>query len=232
MLYRFSFSIKICWNCFYCVYNFFTYNQWIVNNTSYIFFIFTIARGFPLSKLQDRTAADDDFVICWNACMDVYCFLQLSMTLLYVEAHVWKGACVAKSSSTASCSWWWICSEDSKYNVFGTHYVLLDFCTTSTLINIPLIIRVTFWTIKLAFTFACFVSMSDLFITVIMLKMLRFRSSVLFGTHTLLDKSLWMLQFPTHLSKSTCKWIVILLMTIFIRMWINKKRLSHAFLIV
>ena len=33
-----------------------------------------------------------------------------------------------------------------------------------------------------------------------MMKMLRFKSSVLIGTHTLLDKSLRVLQIPTHLS--------------------------------
>ena len=36
-----------------------------------------------------------------------------------------------------------------------------------------------------------------------MLKTLRFKSSVLFGTHTLLDKSLRLLQLPTHLSNLT-----------------------------
>ena len=38
------------------------------------------------------------------------------------------------------------------------------------------------------------------FIPVIMLNMLIFKSSVLFGTHTLLDKLLRVLQLPTHLS--------------------------------
>ena len=33
-----------------------------------------------------------------------------------------------------------------------------------------------------------------------MLKTLRFKYPVLFGMHTLLDKSLIVLQFPTHLS--------------------------------
>ena len=33
-----------------------------------------------------------------------------------------------------------------------------------------------------------------------MLNMLRFKSSVLFGTHTVLDKSFRVLQPPTHLS--------------------------------
>ena len=36
-----------------------------------------------------------------------------------------------------------------------------------------------------------------------MLSMFRFKSSVLFGTHTLLDKSLRVLRLPTYLSSLT-----------------------------
>ena len=43
----------------------------------------------------------------------------------------------------------------------------------------------------------------DSFIPVIMLKTLRFKSSAVFGTYNLLDKSLRMLQLPTHLSNLT-----------------------------
>ena len=50
-----------------------------------------------------------------------------------------------------------------------------------------------------------FVNVFDTFIPVIMLKTLRFKSSVLFGTHTLLDKSFTVLQLPTHLSNLTGK---------------------------
>ena len=38
-----------------------------------------------------------------------------------------------------------------------------------------------------------------------MLKTLRFKSSVLLGIHTLLDKSFRVLQLPTHLSNLTEK---------------------------
>ena len=38
-----------------------------------------------------------------------------------------------------------------------------------------------------------------------MLKMLRLKSSVLFGTHTLLDKSFRVLQLPKYLSNLTKK---------------------------
>ena len=36
-----------------------------------------------------------------------------------------------------------------------------------------------------------------------MLKTLKFKSSILFGTHTLLNKSLRVLKLPTHLSNLT-----------------------------
>ena len=49
----------------------------------------------------------------------------------------------------------------------------------------------------------CFVYVFDSFIAIIMLNTLRFKPSVLFGTHTLLDESLRVLQFSTHLSNLT-----------------------------
>ena len=49
----------------------------------------------------------------------------------------------------------------------------------------------------------CFVNVSDSFIPIIMSNTLRFKSSVLLETHTLLDNSLRVLQFPTHLSNLT-----------------------------
>ena len=55
---------------------------------------------------------------------------------------------------------------------------------------------------------ACSAYVFNLFIPVIMLKMLRFKLSALFGRHTLLDRSLSVLQLQTHLSKLTTKWIV------------------------
>ena len=45
----------------------------------------------------------------------------------------------------------------------------------------------------------CFVNNFDSVIPVTMLNTLRFKFSVLFGTHTLLDKSLRVLEIPTHL---------------------------------
>ena len=62
-----------------------------------------------------------------------------------------------------------------------------------------------------------------------MLKTFRFKSSVLFGTHNLLDKSLRVLQLPTHLSNLTVKWIVVKFLTVLIRMLINKSRLNLTF---
>ena len=46
----------------------------------------------------------------------------------------------------------------------------------------------------------CFVNVFDSYILVIMLKKFRFKSPVLFGTHTLL---VGILQLPTHLSNLT-----------------------------
>ena len=47
------------------------------------------------------------------------------------------------------------------------------------------------------------VNVFDSFIPVIMLTKLRFNFSVLFGTNTLLHKSLRILQLPTHLCNLT-----------------------------
>ena len=49
----------------------------------------------------------------------------------------------------------------------------------------------------------CLANVSYSFIPVIMLNKLRFKSSVLFGTHTLLDQSFRVLHLPTHLSNLT-----------------------------
>ena len=46
----------------------------------------------------------------------------------------------------------------------------------------------------------CLINVFDSFIPVIMLKTLRFKSSILFGRQTLLGKSFRVLQLPTHLS--------------------------------
>ena len=48
-----------------------------------------------------------------------------------------------------------------------------------------------------------FVSFVYSFISVIMLSTLRFKYSILFGTHTLLDKSFSVLQLPTNLRNLT-----------------------------
>ena len=72
------------------------------------------------------------------------------------------------------------------------------FALAPTFIVIPILIRVTFFTIT--FTFICF-NVFDLFIPVIMMNTLK--SPVLFGTHTLLDRSLRVLKLLTNLSKLT-----------------------------
>ena len=81
--------------------------------------------------------------------------------------------------------------QDSKYDLFHIH----DFFNTH-------IDVYCYSTIDLNYIFfdICFVNAFDSFIPVIILNMLRFKSSVLFGIHTSLDKSLTVLQLPTDLS--------------------------------
>ena len=113
------FFIKICCNCFcfFSVYNFITRNHSIVNNTCYIFPIFTTS---------------------WSRIPNIIFFTDV-----------------------------------------------MFFALTSTFIVIPNLIWITLSTIKFTFTFAwyIFVRVFNSFFPVKMLNMLRFKSSVLFGTH-------------------------------------------------
>ena len=80
------------------------------------------------------------------------------------------------------------------------------FTLTSTFIVIPpLILNYSFFTSNLHLYShgMYFVNVFDSFIHAIMLKTLRIKSSVLFGIHTLLDKSFRVLQPPTHQSNLT-----------------------------
>ena len=82
---------------------------------------------------------------------------------------------------------------------------MMFFAFALTFIVIPLLIWIAFFTIK--FTVhshdISFVNVCDSFILVIMLNKLRFKSFVLFGIDTFLDKSLGVFQLLTHLSKIT-----------------------------
>ena len=75
------------------------------------------------------------------------------------------------------------------------------FKLTSTCIVIPALIWLIFGFSNLHWHYA--VHVFDLFIPVIGLKMLRFKFSVLFGTHASLDKSLIVLRLQAHLSNLT-----------------------------
>ena len=69
---------------------------------------------------------------------------------------------------------------------------------------ILLLISITFYTIKFIFFHsldACFANIFDSFNPAMMLKRLRLKSCVSFGTNILLDRSVGALQLPTHLSK-------------------------------
>ena len=76
------------------------------------------------------------------------------------------------------------------------------FTLASTFIVIPLLIFLPL-NIHLHSHNICFVNVFNSSILVITLNTLRFKSSVLLGTHTLLDKSVKGLQLPTHLSNLT-----------------------------
>ena len=83
------------------------------------------------------------------------------------------------------------------------HYVLLDFCTHTK--------NYCYCTFELHFLPSnlhsdlhdiCFVNVFDSFIPVLVLKTFRFKS-MFSGKHTVVDKSLKLLQLSTHLSKLT-----------------------------
>ena len=84
-------------------------------------------------------------------------------------------------------------------------YTYNVFTLTLTFTIIPLLIWITFfWSnLHLHLHDVCLVNIFDSFIAVIMLRTLRFNSSVLFETHTLSDNSLRVLQLPTHLFSLT-----------------------------
>ena len=75
----------------------------------------------------------------------------------------------------------------------------------STFFVILLIILITFLpsNVHLGLHNICFVNVFNSFIPVIMQNTPRFKSSILFGTHTLLDKLLRLLELPKHLSNLT-----------------------------
>ena len=76
--------------------------------------------------------------------------------------------------------------QDYKYDIFQNGLCKLHFSPSN---------------LHLHFYNICFVNIFDSFISVIMLKTLKFKSSVIFGTHTLLNRSSGALQLPTDLSK-------------------------------
>ena len=80
---------------------------------------------------------------------------------------------------------------------FFTHTMFFwVFKLTPTVMVIPLLIQVTFATLHLDSHNICFVNVFHYFIPVII-----FKFSVLFGTYSLLDRLLRVLQLPMHLSK-------------------------------
>ena len=87
-------------------------------------------------------------------------------------------------------------------NIFFTYMTFITF--TSTMIVIPLSeSHFLPSNLHLHSHDMCFVNVLESFIPVIMLNTLRFKSSVLIGTHILLDKSFKALPLPTNLSSLT-----------------------------
>ena len=72
------------------------------------------------------------------------------------------------------------------------HDGLWDFCTHSDIYRYSIFDFITFYTIEFISRShdICFANAFDSFIHVIILKALKFKPSVLFGTHTLFDRSL------------------------------------------
>ena len=153
MFYRLLFVIfcfKIGWNdfcwstlcCFAaslscCVYNLIIRNQWIVNNTSYIFTIFKASlAGFWIKTFWHTR--------CSLGFLHLYQYLSLFHFWFKLQFLPWK-------------LHWYL------------HHI-------------------------------CFINVYDSFILIITLKTWRFKFSILFRTHTLLDRSIGELQLLTHLS--------------------------------
>ena len=89
--------------------------------------------------------------------------------------------------------------QDAKYIFFARIMFFRIFKLTSTFIVIALLYFLPSNLLMHSHDI-CFVTVLDSFIPVIMLKTFRFKSSVLFGTHTLLDRSLGVLQHLPKLS--------------------------------
>ena len=128
--------------------------------------------------------------------------------------------------------------QDSKYNLF----YIFDAFTPTSIFNInPHLLWITLFpsNLHLHLYAISFVKNFYSFFNVIMLKTCIFKSSVLFETNTLLDKSLRVLQFPTHLSNPTanlkkcisCNVFLEIYISVLNWMYINKSCLNVTFLI-
>ena len=71
---RLLFFIKICWNCFCRFDNFITRNDWIINNTSYIFKFF----GTTCSRIPNITFFAHQHLLLFHFWFQLYCFVKIS----------------------------------------------------------------------------------------------------------------------------------------------------------
>ena len=93
--------------------------------------------------------------------------------------------------------------QHSKWYLFYRHCVILGFCTHTDIYSYS-----TFDLYFIPYTLYIYLHLHDMcfnifesFITFIISKRIKFKCSVLFGTHSLLDMLLTILQLPVHLSK-------------------------------
>ena len=87
-------------------------------------------------------------------------------------------------------------SSHSKYNLFRMYYGFYTHIDAYPYSTIYIYVHMVYDTWHIHMTY-------DLLIFVIMLNVLRFKSSILFGTHALLDEPLRVLQLPAPLSNLT-----------------------------
>ena len=98
-------------------------------------------------------------------------------------------------------------SQCSKYNLFCMHYVSLDFCTHTTLSLFHFWFKLHFLPSNLHLYSADtpFVNVYDSFFPVNTLQILKFKCYIVFRTHTLLDRSLRVLQLQKQPTRVVLK---------------------------
>ena len=136
-------------------------------------------------------------------------FFWICWLVVWLSDHVYNSSHVITTSSAILCKYLLI----SQAYVLGLQiqlfsYIYMTFCWIFLLLLtqffIPILISITFSTIKFIYFKShelCFVNVFHSFVLLIILKSISFTSSVSFGKHVLLAKSLRVLRRRWHLSK-------------------------------